>query len=206
MRRLPELLALAILASGGAGLLLAAVTTMPPRPPQPAGGAWAAGVRKPAPGTLARSEPVAIAIPQIALTAPVVATGVERDGSVSVPPLGMPSVTGWYRLGPSPGEAGGAVIVGHVDSRKSGPAVFFNLGALKRGATIEVTRRDRTVVVFMVDGVRSYPKRGFPVDEVYGPLDRPTLRLITCGGKFDVKKHSYQDNVIVFASFSSWRR
>ena len=36
---------------------------------------------------------------------------------------------GWFKLGPSPGQVGSAVILGHVDDRR-GPAVFFRLRSL----------------------------------------------------------------------------
>ncbi|MEV4061502.1 class F sortase [Nonomuraea dietziae] len=35
---------------------------------------------------------------------------------------------------------------------------------------------------------------------MYGPTDRPELRLITCAGTFDQKRRSYRDNLVIFAS------
>ncbi|GAB3859444.1 hypothetical protein GCM10029963_60710 [Micromonospora andamanensis] len=46
----------------------------------------------------------------------------------------------------------------------------------------------------------SYPKDAFPTELVYGPSDRPGLRVVTCGGQFDEATGDYPDNVIVFAS------
>lgn len=106
---------------------------------------------------------------------------------------------GWYAAGPKPGEAGPAVIVGHVDSFR-GPAVFFRLREMRAGQEIRVPRADGTRARFVVDAVRSYPKNAFPSDEVYGPTANAQLRLITCGGAFDRDVRSYQDNVVVFAS------
>jgi hypothetical protein len=34
---------------------------------------------------------------------------------------------------------------------------------------------------------------------VYGDTDRPELRLITCGGRFNAKTHSYLGSVVVWA-------
>ena len=39
----------------------------------------------------------------------------------------------------------------------------------------------------------------FPTDRVYGPIDYPGLRLITCGGPFDTHDRNYLDNVVVYA-------
>jgi hypothetical protein len=50
-----------------------------------------------------------------------------------------------------------------------------------------------------VTEVSRVPKTRFPTDLVYGPTLEPTLRLVTCGGRFDESQRSYRDNVIVFA-------
>ncbi len=107
---------------------------------------------------------------------------------------------GWYDGSPTPGELGPAVILGHVDSARSGPAVFYDLAALLPGDTIGVTRADGTTVTFRVDEVARYPKRAFPTEAVYGDLDHAGLRLITCGGDFDRSAGSYEDNIVVYAS------
>ena len=106
---------------------------------------------------------------------------------------------GWYDQGPTPGQYGPAVIVGHVDTT-SGPAVFHKLRELRSGDEIEVTRTDRRVAVFEVDSVERFDKGRLPVDEVYGDFSRPSLRLITCGGQWVGGETGYADNVVVFAS------
>ena len=105
---------------------------------------------------------------------------------------------GWYIAGPKPGETGPAVIAGHVDNT-SGPAVFYRLKDLTAGADIVVTRVDGTSVTFRVARVASYEKQAFPTAEVFGPTPESELRLVTCGGDFDWKKHSYKANVVVYA-------
>ena len=152
---------------------------------------------------MARSEPTHVTIPTIGVDAEVIPLGVTDDGTLEVPPLDTPDLTGWYRLGPSPGEIGNAVIVGHVDTHKSGPAVFYRLGALRPGDTIALTLRDNAIARFTVDQVESYPKASFPTDLVYGPARTPSLRLVTCGGQFDQDAGSYLNNTVVFATLTS---
>lgn len=152
------------------------------------------------PAGLPRSAPTRITIPKIKVNAAVRALGVKKDGALEVPPLEKAQDAGWYRLGPSPGEVGNAVVVGHVDSRFTGPAVFYRLGALRPGDTITVTRQDGRTVDFRVDGVQAFPKTAFPTELVYGPTDKASLRVVTCGGKFDQASRSYVDNVVVFAT------
>ncbi|MGW5672173.1 class F sortase [Micromonospora sp. NPDC003776] len=155
------------------------------------------------PAALPRSTPTTIAIPRIGVRADIMSLGTNPDGTVQVPPLDQAMKAGWYSPGASPGETGNAVIVGHVDSAKLGPAVFFNLGSLTKGDTINVAREDGSTATFTVDEVKSYPKTAFPTELVYGPSDRPALRVVTCGGAFDQNARSYVDNIIVFATMTS---
>jgi hypothetical protein len=215
----------ALLALVGAGLIGAAFNATSPRPPQPAAeaapdflgsntvesappvdpdlsppNATALATPENRPGGMARSEPTEVTIKKIDVAAKIMSLGVDKAGMIEVPPLTQAHLAGWYRLGPSPGEIGNSVIVGHVDSRATGPAVFFNLGSLKAGDKIEIARKDGTVAKFTVDGVKSYPKKAFPTELVYGPSEKASLRLVTCGGEFDQNKRSYRDNIIVFAT------
>lgn len=153
---------------------------------------------------LQASPPVSIAIPAIKVTSALVDLGLNPDGTVEVPSLDDPdSKAGWYRSSPTPGSLGPAIILGHIDSKKYGPGVFYDLGNLKPGQDVSVTRRDGSVAVFKIDGVRSYPKDHFPTDTVYGNIDHAGLRLITCGGTFDPNEGSYESNIVVYASLAS---
>ncbi|MFI1196726.1 class F sortase [Micromonospora sp. NPDC020750] len=169
---------------------------------------WVAGTAgRPAAGApgLAASRPVSLAVPAIGVSAPVAPVGQAPDGSVDVPPLANADETGWYDRGPTPGEPGRAVIVGHVDT-KSGPAVFYDLSKLKTGDRIEVTRADGDVVLFAVDSVEHFGKDALPADRVYGDDGPPGLRLITCGGQWVGGRTGYADNVVAFASLVDTRR
>ncbi|MEU5906160.1 class F sortase [Micromonospora sp. NPDC047467] len=148
---------------------------------------------------LSASRPTSLAIHTIDLQAPVHDVGIASDGTIAVPDAGRAQEAGWYDQGPTPGQYGPAVIVGHVDTT-SGPAVFHQLGELRSGDEIEVTRSDNSVAVFEVDSVERFDKERLPVDEVYGDFSRPGLRLITCGGRWVGGHTGYSDNVVVFAS------
>jgi hypothetical protein len=64
-----------------------------------------------------------------------------------------------------------------------------------------VRRRDGSSAVFRAERVAAYPKDQFPTEAVYGNIDHPGLRLITCGGEFDHHAGSYVDNIVVYATF-----
>lgn len=146
-----------------------------------------------------RSAPTRISIPAADVAARVVEVGRADDGSIDTPRGDPVRTTGWYGFGPSPGDPGTAVIVGHVDTKKR-PAVFQRLHDLRAGARIEVTRRDRVTAAFTVDSIERYPKTAFPANKVFAPTPRPRLALVTCGGAWLGGSVGYADNVIVFAT------
>ena len=149
-------------------------------------------------GAVSGGRPVSIRIPAIGVVARVVAVGLGPDRSMEVPPVDL---AGWYEPGPRPGEAGPAVIVGHVDSRR-GPAVFFRLNRLRPGDRIVVGRARGGARSFVVERIERQPKQALPVARIWNPTRRPVLRLITCGGSFDRATGHYRDNVVVYANLA----
>jgi len=143
------------------------------------------------------AQPVSLTIPSIGVKTSVIHLGLQSNGTLQVP--STTTVVGWYTESPRPGAVGSAVIAGHVDS-KSGPGVFYFLRELKAGDKVYVTRADKSVAVFTVTTVQSYPKTSFPTSIVYGPAPDAELRLITCGGDFDWATGHYLSNVIAYAS------
>jgi sortase (surface protein transpeptidase) len=139
---------------------------------------------------------VSIEIPAVGVDAPVVPVRLLADRTMEVPAVDQ---AGWYEPGPRPGEAGPAVIVGHVDSRR-GPAVFFRLRELRPGDRIVVGLDGGAARSFLVERVERRPKEDLPVGRIWNRTDRPVLRLITCGGGFDRGTGHYRDNVIVYAT------
>ncbi|WEH18066.1 class F sortase [Streptomyces sp. VNUA24] len=167
-------------------------------PPEPGG---ASGT--PAALPLPPSPPDRIRIPSLHVDAPLTGLGLTAAGSLDVPPAARANLAGWYEAGTSPGERGTSIVAGHVDNAE-GPAVFFRLGALKRGAVVEVDRRDGGTAVFTVDAVEVYDARDFPDAKVYGAATRPELRVITCGGGYS-RATGYRGNVVVFAHLTGSR-
>lgn len=166
-----------------------------PTPTSPAPASEPATVDPPPPA-LAPAHPTSIRIPAIGVEAPIAPLGLNPDRSVEVPTDF--SHTGWYRHGPTPGEIGPAVILGHVDSYR-GPAVFYRLDQLHPGDTVRIARVGGSTATFRIDALRQYSKDAFPTDRVYGHTDHAALRLITCGGDFNPITRSYEDNIVVYA-------
>jgi hypothetical protein len=173
--------------------------------PQPAAGGYP---KRPGPTRLVGAESPAPSLPAD-LSAPwrlrVAAVGIDTalqplgllaDGSLAAPSEWQ--TAGWYSRGVIPGQAGPAIIAGHVDS-VTGPAVFFRLRELHLGDRAIVQQKDGRLLTFVIDTLDRYPKDRFPAKAVYGLTPQPTLRLITCTGDFDARAGSYLDNLVVSA-------
>lgn len=189
----------------GAGVLGAGLRDRPDSLPGPTGSpSGAGGPAAPPPWEVslvaARSIPVRLRIPALDLTVPLSRLGLNPDGTVQVPTDFQEP--GWYRLGPSPGQVGSAVILGHVDSYL-GPAVFFRLRYLRPGDKVEVRLADGVITHFVVNTVAMYPKTHFPTRLVYGSRGYSELQLVTCGGTFDTETRNYLSNVVVYTSLFS---
>jgi sortase (surface protein transpeptidase) len=145
---------------------------------------------------LPAARPTTLDIPSIGVHSTLLDLGLNNDGTLQVP--GKPLQAGWFHGSPAPGQTGPAVILGHVDSYATGPAVFYRLGAMKPHQQIRVTRADHKVAVFTVDAVHSYEKKTFPTLDVYGNTSDPELRLITCSD-WNSHTNSYDGNTVVYA-------
>jgi hypothetical protein len=150
--------------------------------------------------------PTGISIPAIGVESSDVAPmGLQKDGSPQVPPLSDVHQLGFYCPGhaplhcgaPLPGQVGPAVLVAHVNGNgKLG--LFNNLWKLKPSDEIVVNLNGSRRAVFTVHRVITVPKTKFPYQDVWGVVDHPALRLVTCGPGPVVDKN-YLDSTVVFA-------
>ena len=190
-------LATAVLAATAPSRARESTTTIPRYPPTSAA---ALSNRSPLPQ---RSPPVTLTIPAIHVSTKVGSLGLTSTGEVQVPLTA--ATVGWYRLGPTPGQQGAAVILGHVDSYV-GPGVFFHLDHLMPGDKITVVLANGESVVFRVIRIREYLKTAFPNRLVYLASSGRWLNLVTCGGQFDRATGHYLSDIVVFASYISMHR
>ena len=140
------------------------------------------------------ARPTVVSIPAVGLTARIVPVGLTGTGAIAVP---NPSVAGWYRLDPTPGDDGPVVLVGHVDTI-DGPAVFYRLTAVHVGDAVLVIRADGSRAHFIISRVTVVKKTAFPGRAVFAPTSGADIRLITCTGQFDPSSHHYVDSLIAW--------
>lgn len=144
------------------------------------------------------AEPVGLRIDKLDVDAPVNAYGVDqRTGEMAVPDNATD--VAWYEFGPSPGEAGSAVLAAHVDLASSGPGVFFDLRTLNEGDNVVVSYDDGSEASFRVVARVKYEKDELPLEVIFSREGPPVLTLITCGGGFNSNIARYDSNIVVYA-------
>ena len=148
----------------------------------------------------ARSVPVSLRIKAIGVSVSLSQLGLNADRSAQVPT--KYEEPGWFKLGPTPGQVGSAVILGHVDD-KQGPAVFFKVNTLKAGDAVDVSLTNGVVSHFVVQTVQTYSKSEFPAAKVYASHGYSALQLVTCGGRFDKATGHYESNVVAYTTLAS---
>lgn len=146
------------------------------------------------PASLGEGVPVELHIEDQDITAPVVAVGTERDGSLELPKI---DEVGWWVGGATPNDqAGSVVLAGHVDDH-TGPGALYRLDQIQVGAVIDV-RTQTTTSSYTVVSVHQYRKQKLPA-ELFRADGPRRLIVITCGGPFDYSAGHYRDNLVVTA-------
>ena len=149
------------------------------------------------PSSPPRHIPAQLMIPRISVAAPVEQVGVDRNNNMDVP--AKPTDVAWYRRGPAPGEAGDAVIDGHLDWT-SGKAVFWDLHLLHAGDEVDVVALDGVRLRFDVSDVHNYTYTAHPAG-LFARSGQPRLSLITCSGSWDKGKRTYLQRLVVNARY-----
>lgn len=171
----------------------------PPRPPaRPAPGPTPVPSAAPATVATAVPAPVAVRLPTLGISAPVVPTGADARGAIEIP--ADVGTVGWYRYGPPPGSAkGSAVLTGHVDDHIQGVGVFARIGDLAPGDPVQMVDASGTVRRFTVISREQWHKQAVPFARLFDGGGAPRLVLMTCGGDFDSSTLSYTDNIAITA-------
>ena len=163
-------------------------TNAPALPTQP---------RVQAPSAAASNLPRRLRVPRLRIDAVVEHVGLAPDGSMDVPK--RYDTVGWYKLGSRPGDAGSAVMAGHLDS-KTGPAIFWKLGDLRPGDELSIVNDDGAERRFAVEASERYRFDAAPLERIFAATDRARLNLITCSGTFDRGSQNYDLRLVVYST------
>ncbi len=141
--------------------------------------------------------PVRISIPSIGVDAVVESVGKDAQGTMKTPSTF--SRVAWYSPGSKPGQAGNAVLAGHVNNALTKAGVFEHLADIALGATITVFDSSGQTLTYTVRDVENYATDGAPADVIFSRMGPPQLVLVTCAGDWDSKTHSFNKRLVVFA-------
>lgn len=142
------------------------------------------------------STPVRLVIPRISVDTAIEARGLDQQRNLATPSNSRE--VAWFNQGPPPGQAGNAIINGHVNWW-TGSAVFARLGELRVGDAVMVIRQDGTRVSFTVSGSRNLAATARDAS-LFAPASTATLTLITCSGPWDLRLGSDTERLLVSAS------
>jgi len=137
-----------------------------------------------------------LSIPALGIEAQILNLGLNQQGEIDTPPRTEDS--GWYNGSPWPGEAGTAIVTGHVSSRDGAPAIFAELHSLKAGDEIRITDQAGVERRFKVSSMQDYDINSAPLAEIYGINQTGKhLHLITCAGDWDQHKQTYSKRLVM---------
>ena len=147
--------------------------------------------------------PVRVRIPKIGVNALISPVGVDATGAMDTPNDAW--TVGWYSPGARPANPGNAVLAGHVDYVRVGPAVFYSLRALVPGDRVFVNDAAGQEHEFVVTEIARYTPATAPLERIFGWKETPGLNLITCDGTFDARTHEYDQRVVVYTESVTWK-
>jgi LPXTG-site transpeptidase (sortase) family protein len=149
--------------------------------------------------TVPASHPRKLIIKKLGIDAIVIPVGAP-DGTMAAPTSAWD--TGWYNQSTLPGAGHGALLIdGHVNDALNSPGIFYHLGSLASGDTIELERGDGQKFTYTVAKVDNVPLKDVDMSKMLRSVQegKEGLNLITCGGFYDEQKKTYDHRVLVFA-------
>ena len=200
--------ALTCAACGSSASAGGTATTAPapasPVAPSPSSSADATDLLGSAPATLdalraadAR-RPVQVLVPGVSQPAPVEPRTTDPvNGGLDLPE-GATTVA-WWASGAAPGTgAGSVVLAAHVSyDGQTGP--FTRLSTTAVGTQVVVVSADGSRHVYAVQSTRNAPKTSLDRAELFRTTGPAVLVMVTCGGPYDRRTHTFAENVVVTA-------
>ena len=150
--------------------------------------------------TVTANVPSRLIIPSIGVDALVENVGIQSNGDLGTPLQRPWEGVGWYNNGPRPGEAGSAVIDGHLDRPGGYPAVFWYLGSVHVNDMVMVVDASGKTLKFRVTRTAAYPPQQAPLQEIFGDAGGTYLNLITCPGTWIPTQHQTTLRLVVYTT------
>lgn len=155
-----------------------------------------AATATPAPSAPPAVQPQQLLIPRLGVQAPIENKGINGHNQMEAPD--KPFDVAWYPFTAKPGAGGNAVFSGHRDFAGVGPAVFWKLGQLSPGDTIQVTGVEGTRLDYQVTQSWDYTLSDIPMASVLAQGGGDQITLITCAGAYS-QAAGYDHRLVVRA-------
>ena len=150
-------------------------------------------------------KPTLLSIPSLRVSARIQEVGLTTAGAMANPQgPNKFRETGWYKDGPRPGQAGSAVIDGHLDNALGFDGVFIHLNRLKAGDTVQIKTDQNELLTFVVLDQQTYDYTHAPNAEIFTRNNGTArLNLITCDGTWIQSIKSYDKRLVVYTELIS---
>jgi sortase A len=158
--------------------------------------AQGAATATPAPSAPPAVQPQQLVIPRLGVQAPIENKGIDSHNQMEAPD--KPFDVAWYPFTAKPGAGGNAVFAGHKDFAGIGPAVFWKLGQLSTGDTIQVSGADQVQLQYQVTQTWDYTLANIPMASVLAQGGGDQITLITCAGSYS-RAAGYDHRLVVRA-------
>jgi sortase A len=155
-----------------------------------------AATAPPAPSAPPAVQPQQLVIPRLGVQAPIENKGIDSHNQMEAPD--KPFDVAWYPFTAKPGGSGNAVFAGHKDFAGVGPAVFWKLGQLSSGDTIQVTGANQAQLQYQVTQTWDYTLADIPMASVLAQGGGDQITLITCAGSYS-RAAGYDHRLVVRA-------
>lgn len=142
--------------------------------------------------------PVRLAYEAIGADMRVAPVGVSGDGQMAIPEDAV--LAGWYRHSAAPAEADGTVVVAaHAGSIPTPRGPLYDLRDSRPGHEVVLEDEAGRRTAYRVAAVEQLTKTAIDFGAYFTRTGDKRLVLITCGGRWDEERQSYDDNIIVTA-------
>lgn len=155
------------------------------------------------PYTVPALHPRQLIIRKLGIQANVLSMGVLPSGALDAPKTAWD--VGWYNQSALPGIGYSALLIdGHVNNALNTPGVFYKIDSLHPGDTMQIQRGDDRLFNYTVVQVDEVSISQVDMSKMVESIvpGKEGLNLITCGGVYDYKLHTYNDRVLVFSVLS----
>jgi len=144
--------------------------------------------------------PSYLTIPTLGVQAKVEHVGVDKDGNMAIP--SDPNNAAWFQPGTVPGNAGNAVIDGHLDWYGIPQGIFYYLSNLKSGDRLYVRDSNGIDRAFVVTQQLVCIYNKCPLQDIFGQTGQTRLNLITCAGVFNTSSQNYNKRLVVYSQMA----